>query len=63
MTQIKNGSKWSGPDGAVFIVISTVTVDGKDWVYYRTQNPRDHQPPEFSCFEESFLTRFRPLPE
>lgn len=63
MSQIKNGSRWSGSDGKVFVVIGTMIVDGKDWVYYRSEKTSDHLPKEFSCYEESFLTRFNPLPE
>ena len=63
MIQIKNGSKWSGSDGKVFIVIGTMIVEGKSWVYYRSENQKDHMPKEFSCYEESFLSRFTPLPE
>ena len=63
MTQIKDGSRWSGSDGKVFIVISTTTLEDKDWVYYRAEKLRDHMPAEFSCYTDSFLTRFRPEPE
>lgn len=63
MTGIKNGSKWSGGDGKIFIVIGTMIVDGKNWVYYRAEKPQAHLPSEFSCFEESFLERFRLVPE
>lgn len=63
MAEIKNGSRWSGPDGVVFTVIGTMIIEGKNWVYYRSEKNKDHLPKEFSCFEESFLARFRPLPE
>lgn len=63
MSQIKIGSKWTGTEGRNFVVISTMQIEGKNWVYYRAENPKDHMPKEFSCFEESFLVRFRPLPE
>lgn len=63
MIEIKNGSKWSGGDGKVFIVIGTTIVEGKNWVYYRAEKPQAQQPGEFSCFEESFLERFRQVPE
>ena len=54
---IKNGSKWVGSDGRIFIVIGTAEIEGKNWVYYRLENSRD-EPREFSCYEESFLARF-----
>ena len=63
MSQVKMGSRWSGGDGKNFVVIGTMIVEGKNWVYYRLEKPVDHQPNEFSCFEESFLSRFNPLPE
>lgn len=61
--EIQNGSRWSGNDGKVFIVINTINVDGHDWIYYRSEKPVDHLPKEFSCYTESFLSRFTPLPE
>ena len=60
---IKQGSTWEGSDGKVFVVISTTNIDGEDWVYYRTEKPQDHMPNEFSCYEESFLSRFTQQPE
>lgn len=63
MGQIKIGSKWTGTEGRIFVVIGTMQIEGNDWVYYRAENPKDHMPKEFSCYEESFLVRFRPLPE
>jgi hypothetical protein len=61
--EIKNGSRWSGAEGRIFVVIGTMLVEGKEWVYYRTEKPVEHLPKEFSCYQESFLSRFTPLPE
>ena len=61
--EIKNGSKWSGSEGKTFIVINTTTIDGHDWVYYRLEQPVDDKPSEFSCYVESFVSRFTPCPE
>jgi len=61
--EIKNGSRWSGADSAIFIVIGSMILEGNEWVYYRAEKPKDHMPEEFSCYKESFLNRFRPLPE
>lgn len=61
--EIKNGSRWWSNGGRVFVVINTTNLEGKDWVYYRAEQPIDHLPAEFSCYQESFLTRFSPLPE
>ena len=63
MTKVCNGSRWWGSDGRVFVVIGTMLVEGKSWVYYRPEKPADHLPSEFSCYEESFLSRFTQLPE
>lgn len=59
---IVNGSKWSSADGKVFVVINVVTTeDGHEWVYYRTS--LGDPPREYSCYTESFLSRFTRLPE
>ena len=60
---VKQGSRWSGSNGRIFVVINRTTLEGKDWIYYRTEQPVDHLPAEFSCYEESFLSRFTPIPE
>ena len=57
---IKNGSKWTGGN-KVFIVLHTVEQDGHTWVHYRSAN--NGTPREYSCYQESFLSRFTPLPE
>jgi hypothetical protein len=59
---IKEGSRWSGADGKIFIVISKTTLDGNHWVYYRDEL-KEGSPHEYSCYEESFLVRFRPIPD
>lgn len=61
--EIKNGSRWWANGGKVFVVISTAVIEGNEWVYYRTENPVEHLPKEFSCYKESFLSRFTILPE
>lgn len=60
---LESGSRWASADGKVFIIITTTTIDGHDWVYYRSERPVDHLPKEFSCYTESFLSRFSKLPE
>ena len=57
---LKIGSKWSGGEGRTFRVISVTEIDGKTWVFYRAENS-DSEPREFSCFQESFLSRFTPM--
>lgn len=59
-TMIKQGSKWSGNDGKVFVVLHTIEADGHTWIHYRSDSGT---PQEYSCYQESFESRFRPLPE
>lgn len=62
---IKVGSIWASPDKN-FCVIGVTEVNGHTWVHYREDlgikvPAKDCK--EYSCYEESFLLRFRPLPE
>jgi hypothetical protein len=63
--QIKEGSVWSGSDKK-FRVLSVVETNGHTWVHYR-EEPQRGKPlselKEFSCYQESFLSRFNPIPE
>ncbi len=59
--EVKNGSRWSGSDSVIFVVIGTMILENKEWVYYRAEKPKDHMPEEFSCYKESFLSRFKPM--
>ena len=54
---IKQGSRWTGGDRKVFTVISVVELEGHTWVHYRDDTK------EYSCYQESFLSRFTPLPD
>lgn len=58
---VKVGSKWGNTDGKVFHVVHRVELDGKVWIHYEQDNCNECR--EFSCYEESFLERFRQLPE
>ncbi len=58
---VKEGSKWSSSDGKVFHVIHRIELEGHIWIHYILESVND--PKEFSCYEESFLSRFTPLPE
>ena len=63
--QIKEGSVWSGSDKK-FRVLSVVETNGNTWVHYREEPQRGkplNELKEFSCYQESFLSRFNPLPE
>ena len=52
----KDGSKWTAGDHREFTVLHTVELNGNMWIHYR-DNER-----EYSCYVESFLQRFWPLP-
>lgn len=61
MKAIKVGSRWRATEGQQFIVLSVVTIEGQTWVHYR--NDVKENPREYSCYIESFLSRFTGLPE
>jgi hypothetical protein len=60
---IERGSIWSGTDGRTFQVITEAVVEGKDWIHYRRIDHESEEPKEFSCYKESFLSRFTRLPQ
>jgi len=61
---IKDGSKWSDGIDKVFIVLHSIEQNGHTWVHYRSEKVNETGTPnEYSCYQESFLSRFRPLPE
>ena len=62
---IKVGSRWEGVD-TQFRVLAVVEADGHTWVHYREDlgiKVPVLECREYSCYEESFLARYRPLPE
>jgi hypothetical protein len=62
---IKVGSRWEGVD-TQFRVLAVVEADGHTWVHYREDlgiKVPVLECREYSCYEESFLSRFRLLPE
>lgn len=58
--KIKEGSRWGGTD-KIFVVLYEVETNGNTWIHYRSE--KGTPPKEYSCFKESFLQRFNPLPE
>ena len=52
--QVKEGQRWLGPNMVSFTVINRIEKDGEVWVHYRNETGQ-----EFSCWEESFVDRFR----
>lgn len=63
MTIIKEGSKWDNGQGKIFRVLHTIEVDGHTWIHYIKDNAPEDENREYSCYQESFLSRFNPLPE
>jgi hypothetical protein len=60
---IKQGSKWTSGNES-FVVIDIVEQDDHTWIHYRSEKLNaSGTPREFSCYQESFLSRFRALPE
>jgi hypothetical protein len=63
---VKAGTLWGTyNDRKKFRVISVTEIDDHTWVYYRLDNcnPNIAECQEWSCYIESFLQRFNPLPE
>lgn len=59
---IDRGSIWRSHDGRTFQVINEVIVEGNEWVHYRRIDGEYDEPKEFSCYKESFLSRFYQQP-
>ncbi len=59
METVKPQTNWSSSEGRVFTVLHVIRDEhGNDWVHYRNQDGK-----EFSCYQESFLSRFTVLPD
>ena len=59
--QVKAGTLWAGSERKQFVVLSVTDIDGHTWVHYRDENGKTDEPREYSCYEESFIQRFRPV--
>jgi hypothetical protein len=57
----KVGSVWSSTDGKKFHVIHVVELDGHTWVHYEQDKINESR--EYSCYVETFLSRFTEAPE
>jgi len=55
---VKVGSKWVGVSDT-FRVIHVVELEGHTWIHYIKENASEDSNREYSCYEESFLSRFR----
>lgn len=55
------GSIWKDSEYTNYVVINLVTINGKDWVFYRKEKAvPENENREFSCYVESFVRRFTP---
>jgi hypothetical protein len=63
-TQITSGSVWES-NGKKFMVIHVVELDGHTWVHYRENimNKATSDCKEYSCYLESFISRFNKTPD
>ena len=59
---IKEGSKWSSATGQELRVINVVELEGHTWVHYIKENVSEDDIREYSCYIESFLSRFKQQP-
>ncbi len=59
---VKVGSKWMGNENNRFRVIHVIEIEGNTWVHYIKENALEDFNREYSCYEESFLTRYREVP-
>ena len=57
---VTEGSRWMASDGKKFTVIHVIQQEGHTWVHYRSES---NEPKEYSCYLESFLSRFSSIPE
>ena len=60
---VKVGSKWVGNENNIFRVIHVIELEGHTWIHYIKNNAPEESTREYSCYEESFLSRFRELPD
>lgn len=63
--QVKAGTLWWAGNNNKFRVISVTEQEGRTWVHYRNEpkSLNDKKLTEYSCYVESFVERFRQLPE
>ena len=67
MLEVKDGSRWHDGKGHVFHVLSIKQIEEHTWVHYRREDNKltmDQLPGEneYSCYLESFVSRFNPMP-
>ena len=61
MRPVREGTRWQAYTTTVVVLAEVEAEDGHKWVYYRDE--KGDPPREYSCYKESFLLRYSPLPE
>jgi len=65
MITIKEGSRWHDGQGNNFHVLSINKIEGDTWFHYIKEKDIKHDrlpgENEYSCFVESFVSRFSPI--
>lgn len=56
---VKQGSRWSTNDRKTFRVIEVVIIEGHVWIHYINEQTGN----EYSCYRESFESRFTEILE
>jgi len=55
-------TKWVDSNGKEYRVLSRTVLDGNVWIHYIRDAKNQDDIKEYSCYEESFLSRFRQIP-
>ena len=55
-------TRWDDSHGKEFRVLSRTVLDGNIWIHYIRDDKDYKEINEYSCYEESFLSRFRQIP-
>lgn len=56
---IKQGSRWMTIDRKIFRVIQVVVIEDHTWIHYINEETKT----EYSCYQESFQSRFTEILE
>jgi len=65
--EVKPNSRWWDSKGTYFHVLNVVNIEGQDWVHYIKEGDIRHDrlpgENEYSCYLESFISRFTKVPD
>lgn len=57
---LEKNSLWCDGQGQKFQILDVVDIEGKTWVHYINRTAPTSK--EYSCYAESFVSRFMPVP-